>query len=137
MPQIKVSYNPALGPLIDGLIGFPIRLHQPGNSAPSAQATFLIDTGSARTFIQPSYVPMLSLQFVSRRTLWTMGGPVDVDIYGGDVSLDGLGSFSSVELCAMPRANPGAAYTAILGRDILNGGMVRIDGRTKDVTIAF
>jgi len=136
MPQIKTKYDPTIGPLIQGELSFPSRLHQSGNALASSPATFLIDTGSARTFIEPSYVPMLSLQFVMRKTLWSMGGPVDVDIYGGDVSLDGLGLFPSVELCVMPKPSPNAKFTAVLGRDVLNSVLVSIDGRTRELTLA-
>jgi hypothetical protein len=66
-----------------------------------------------------------------------MSGPVDVDIYAGDVDLTGLASFSGVQLRSMPRPAPMARYDAILGRDILNNGVVRMDGRTKELLLTF
>jgi hypothetical protein len=99
---------------------------------------FLIDTGSARTFVSPAVVSQLSLQWVSRRSVWCMSGQIDVDIYAGDLLLTGLASFAGMELYQIPSINPLAQYEGIIGRDVFNGsGAVRLDGRTKEYTVTF
>lgn len=135
MPQVRLRYDPTVGPLIDGAIGYPVQLLQRGSVAPKSPARFLVDTGSSRTFIHPSLVAALSLQWAARRAVWGMTGPADVDIYAGDVELDGLGSFAGVQLHEMPRPSAAARYTAVLGRDLLNGGAVLLDGRTQELVI--
>jgi hypothetical protein len=87
MPQLRASYEPAVGPLIDGEIGYPVSLLQAGTPSLSMPVRFLIDTGSARTFVSPAVVSQLSLQWVSRRSVWCMSGQIDVDIYAGDLLL--------------------------------------------------
>ena len=137
MLQVRLHYDKTIGPLIDGAIGYPVQLLQPGSVAPKSPTRFLTDTGSSRTFIHPSLVSALSLQWVARQAVWGMTGPADVDIYVGDVDLDGLGSFAGIQLYEMPKPSPVARYTAILGRDILDGGAVLLDGRTKELVITF
>jgi hypothetical protein len=137
MPQQRFKYDPTFGPIIDGAISYPIQLLRPGAVAPKAPAKFLVDTGSMRSFVHPSLVSALALHWVDRKAVWSMAGPVDVDIYAGDVELFGLGMFAGVELRELPKPHPNAAYTAIVGMDILGGGSVRVDGRTKEITIAF
>jgi len=137
MPQQRFKYDPTLGPIIDGAIGYPVQLLRPGDVAPKASAKFLVDTGSTRSFIHPDLVVDLNLQLVDRKEVWSMAGPIDVDICAGDVELFGLAMFSSVNLRVFPRPNPKAAYTALLGMDILGGGSVRVDGRTREIINTF
>ena len=138
MPQLRASYDPAVGPLIDGEIGYPVSLLQAGTPSLSMPVRFLIDTGSARTFVSPAVVSQLSLQWVSRRSVWCMSGQIDVDIYAGDLLLTGLASFAGIELYQIPSINPLAQYEGIIGRDVFNGsGAVRLDGRTKEYTVTF
>src|ERR1700689_4421768 len=119
MPQQRFKYDPTLGPIIDGAIGYPSQLLRPGDVAPKAYAKFLVDTGSMRSFIHPSLVSALALHWVDRKEIWSMAGAVDVNIYAGDVELSGLGMFAGVELREFPKPHPNAAYTALLGMDIL------------------
>ena len=138
MPQERFQYDPAVGPLIDGEIGYPVTLLQGGIIAACAPVRFLIDTGSSRTFVTPAVIQLLALQWVARRTVWGMSGPVDVDIYAGDLFLPRLASFAGMQLYQMPNPNPKAPYSGIIGRDIFNGhGAVRLDGRTMEIIVTF
>ncbi len=60
-----------------------------------------------------------------------------VDVFIGDLTFPGMigVSFSDLQLPELP--NPSPTYTGVLGRDVMDQGALRLDGRTKELILTF
>ena len=89
----------------------------------------LVDTGASRTCIAQSVVEGMGLEPVSKVTMETIGGAVEADLYGVQLTLltDGPELWRTVKQIMAPRITPTHdRYQAIVGRDILQMGALQL-----------
>lgn len=135
MPILRAPYDPASGPLINGLVSYPRQLISPRKTPAVADVVFLVDTGATKTHIYMDVVNQVGLPMHGQRSVWSMSGPATVDLHIADLQVAGIASYLSVEVCALSSRAPNAKYTAILGRDILDTGALELDGPGRTLTL--
>ena len=136
MPQAQIVYDPAKGPLISVEICYPVSLCRPGETPATITANMLIDTGARRTHISKSISTQLSLDKVSKVNIQFGSQSAVVDVFIADIKIPGTGLVWRDRLFPeLP--NPTQNYSGVLGRDILDLGVLQIDGVKKEITLTF
>jgi hypothetical protein len=136
MPLIRIPYDPAIGPVVEIEVSHPIALLQPGAYAPATRAMFIVDTGSTRSHIADHIVAQLALPPGAVAIIRHLGGTKLVDTYPADLTFPTASySIRSVELREYQQSS--IQYGGIIGRDILNLGVLRLDGRLRELMLSF
>jgi hypothetical protein len=136
MPQIQVAYDRTKGPILIVEIGYPVRLSSPGSSPLSMMVPLLIDTGARRTHISQQVSDQLSLMPYSRTKIHFGSQSIEVEQYLGDFRIPGT-SVAHSGMLFPDFPNPTRDYQGVLGRNILDHGILHIDGINGEIILTF
>lgn len=149
MPSITFDSHPQLGPLVQVLVGVSMHKRQAlldaGLAVPQfVIGTFLIDTGASATCIDPDLVAQLGLVQSGSVQVQTPTTGTSVAICAQyDVSLILFGSeqtmqpFSAPALPIMETQLRPQGIDGLLGRDIIDQGILIHNGITKQTTFSW
>jgi hypothetical protein len=143
MPCINIQVN-AVGPVLDLGISPPASLANAGaNPPPIKWFKALVDTGCSHTAIQTSVAAACGLKVISKSFVTTTAGNVAVNIFHGDLFVRSQISwttpfewkFADHGFCEMLHKNP--AFDILLGMDILNQGLLTLNGGLRQATFCW
>jgi hypothetical protein len=136
MPLIRVPYDPALGPIIEIEIGFPVSELPPGQPGTSQRVTLMVDTGARTTYVSKAVADALNLPVRGQRRIISSTNQTLVESYQADLWFPGT-QILFCDLLVFEFMQPTNHYVGVLGRDITNTGVVHLDGRTKELALIF
>ncbi len=141
MPSLSLPYEPAIGPLIH------VSFTQAGALSGSRQggsvpAKFLIDTGASITALSPAIAKRVGLRSLGRMPVSVPAGLTSLNAYLVDLLVifgDPLTGFPHGRIPTFPVQNLPVLeylgrpdhYQGLLGRDILDRGILKTDGPNK------
>ncbi len=140
MPCITVSFDPAVGPVIN--LGIAKAASIKGATADKKSAVIvcnaLVDTGADVTCISPELAAEVGLRPIGKRRMATATSVVPVNTYLVDIVL----TFGAVSLVlesieAMECQLDTPHYQALLGRDMIANGLFSMTGYDKRFTICM
>ena len=136
MPLLEVQYDPTIGPVIDIEVAHPRALLHPKAVRPTVIATFLVDTGSKYSHVADHIVNQLILPPCGVVPVRHRNGVSYAETYPVDLIFPAV-SYSVLNVLVREFQQTALQYGGILGRDVLNQGMIRLDGRTKRLQLSF
>lgn len=133
-----------VGPLIEILISpsrsflEALRISDPTATVASPlRATALIDTGASGTVVNPRVISALALSAIGSVPIHTPSTiqPVDCEQFHVDVSFSNVVSFANAVVICAPLG--GQAIDCLIGRDLLQTGVLTYIGYLNQFTISF
>lgn len=142
MSLFTLPYNPVIGPIVDIVVFYPASM-LPAGADPTkrAQVTvpMIVDTGADITSLATSVAIALGLPVLGQRPVRSTTHQQPANIYLGDFMLTAPGispaTISDVRYLDFPQGQ--GAVQGLLGRDILAGSLIQVNGKENTLTIAF
>lgn len=145
MPCLTNHFDPAIGLIVNLGIAKPATVKSPvGGKTPTVTlCQALVDTGADVTCVSPQIAQAVGLQVVGKRQMGSSTGICLVNTYLADILLTfgdptaGAPSLvkDSMTLMEFQPNNPN--FQALLGRDVLCGGLLSMAGWDKRFTICM
>ena len=144
MPCLSVQFDPAVGPIVNLGVGKPNTM-TPGAAAQDAARAYvaLIDTGASITCLSPKVAEEVGLQPIGKRPTASAHGVQEVNLFLADIALPfgdptkGALAMAAQSMQVMEFQPGPAVYQALLGRDIIYGGLFAMTGYDKRFTICM
>ena len=139
MPLLTPPFDPAVGPLLTVTISYPASLWTASDTpAPTTAVTMLIDSAATLTCIAPTVATKLALPILGLRPLSSVTEQTEVNEYLADLYLPVAVPpyhLKDLRLIEFPMGN--LSMGGLLGRDLLQRGLLQLNGPERTYTLAF
>ena len=146
MPCMSLTFDPTVGPLLNVLIAPEGTLKATvgaGAKTKTGYCTLLVDTGASISCISPAIAAEVGLRSMGKSDVTVPTGAAEANTYLADVGVPfgepqkGASTLVAEAILLMEFRGNHPQFQGLLGRDIINRGLVSIAGWDKRFTICI
>ena len=146
MPCITCQFDPSVGPVIDIGIAAPAAIKTLSTSGrPIVARRALVDTGASITCVTAEIAQQENLKLMGKRDTNSAHGTQPCNLYLADLAVPfgntGSGSevpaFSMEAIRVMEFVSKSPHFQILLGRDVLDRGLLTVSGFSRQLTLCL